>query len=144
MFLFNTTSDRLREKSQKLIDKTIDEIFDEPFAPFNRSWSMTRISELNSVEETETHHRIHIAVPGHKAESVSVETDSSMRIVTVVAEPNETSNRFIAKSIQSTWAVPSGLDMDSIDAEVKDGVLIVSLAKVKKKSSGKTVQVKVK
>jgi HSP20 family molecular chaperone IbpA len=136
---------KFKSRSTDHLEKVIDDIFDDTLSSFRSNWKMSTISDRHGVEDTETHQRIHIAVPGHKADTVNVATDPIARLISVTAQPGESSNAFIAGGLELEFAVPSNLDIDEVEAEVSDGVLIVSIQKLKKKDSKpKTVQVKVK
>lgn len=140
--MFWNQSNRFSVRSKQHVDNLIDSIFDEMTEPFNRTWTTTFKSN-HAVEETETSHRIHIAAPGHTAKSVKVETDSGRRRLTVSADSSENCNKLIATDLSMEFAVPADCDLESVEAEVKDGVLIVDIAK-RKSTTGKPVQVKVK
>jgi HSP20 family molecular chaperone IbpA len=142
MFFFNS---KFKSRTADHMDRLIDDMFEETLAPFKNTWKMTTISERQNVEDTETHQRIHIAVPGHKADTVTVGTDPVARLISVTAQPGESSNPFVAPGLELDFAVPSNLDIDEVEAEVTDGVLIISIQKLKKKEvKPKTVQIKVK
>jgi len=126
------------------VSKKIDRIIDDIFEPMQPLWKMTAaINHRNSVEETETSQIIHIPVAGHTASSVSVETDPSSRVLKVKADSKKAGNVHIAEDLDLSYLIPGYLDLNEVDATVKDGVLSIEI-KAKKKSDGKTVQVKVK
>ena len=141
--MFWNQSNRFETRSKQHVDNLIDSIFDEMVEPFNRTWKAASVRSTHVVEETETSHKIHIAVPGHTAKSVTVETDPARRVLTVTADNSENCNKLIATTLSMEFKLPVNTDPESIEAEVKDGVLIVEVAK-RKPETGKPVQVKVK
>jgi HSP20 family protein len=132
------------------LQNDVNELFDRVF----RGWGLYDPLELRSVltpaldmEEDDRHYYLHMDVPGVDARDISVEVDNGL--LTVSGEKREerergsrrsrTSERYYGRFYREV-SLPQDADVDQLKAELKRGVLTITLPKTKS-SSRRVIQV---
>ncbi len=88
-----------------------------------------------NIQTLENKYEIHLALPGYKKESIQISVDQN--VLTIEAEEiqksevteNFTRREFYQSSFERTFSLPEDVDEDKIEAQLKDGVLIISIGR---------------
>jgi HSP20 family protein len=97
-----------------------------------------------NVKETEKYYEIEVAVPGMKKDDFNIDVDNG--ILTISAEKkdekekvqdNYTRREFSYSAFNRSFSLPQNADEDNIIAKYEDGVLKLSLNKLKEEKSQK-------
>jgi HSP20 family molecular chaperone IbpA len=102
-----------------LIDSELDRAF-YSLSDFLKS------PENHRVHEAEAEWKLEISLPGSTKDSVNVSLKEGNKLCVEVAEENDRNNGFIKK-----FKLPASAEFDSIEAEMKDGLLVVRIPKKK-------------
>tara|TARA_Y100000310_G_scaffold341863_1_gene442574 strand:- start:3138 stop:3584 length:447 start_codon:yes stop_codon:yes gene_type:complete len=84
------------------------------------------------VYETDSEHKIEIAVPGLVRENLTASLDDRVLTVSYKTDEKEESNvnyKYRSNSFSRSWKVPESTKPEDVDAEYKDGILVVSVKK---------------
>jgi HSP20 family protein len=112
------------------------------FAPFfGTSFAAPRARSAESlpldISETPTHTVLRASLPGFARDQVQVEVEDRVLTITATRESaSESSDETMIRrerysgTVSRSLALPETLDPDSVDAELKDGVLTLRLAKI--------------
>jgi HSP20 family protein len=101
--------------------------------PFFRS--MKKIPSAN-IKEKDNSYEIELAAPGMKKEDFKVELDNN--VITISAEQKEekteekenfTRREFSYNSFSRSFEVPTTVNAEKVDAQYKDGLLVLTLPK---------------
>lgn len=111
---------------------------------FGKDWlSADKLPAVN-IEETEKFYKIEVAAPGMKKEDFKVEVTNG--ILTISAEAKEekeeknknyTRKEFSFESFYRAFTLPENVTDEKIDAEYKDGLLLLTLPKTEVKAANK-------
>ena len=88
----------------------------------------------NIVKYSDTQYAIEVAVAGFKKEEITVEVDQDQLIVKGIQAVSETSTKeylhrgLASRDFEQTWTLAEYMEVK--DAEVKDGMLIVSIERI--------------
>jgi len=98
------------------------------------------------ISENDKEYRIKVAIPGIPKEKISIDIDGkSIRIhgSETQEEKDDTTYHYrsLSTSFDQTFTLPSAIDNDAVSAELKDGILAVTLPKA---HSGKSRKVEIK
>lgn len=85
----------------------------DPFRAFGSNWAYEY-----DVTRTETGYKVEVPVPGFKAEQIEVTFKDG-----VLSVNGKNERRTFARS----FTVPEDVDVDNIDAQVNDGMLVLTL-----------------
>ena len=103
-----------------------------------------------NVKEVKDHYEIEIATPGLKKEEIRVDIDNNILTVSGEHKKEQSENKgnyhrreFSYKSFTRSFELPSTVNSDKIDAEYKNGILVVTLPKKEEAMNGKKKEVKV-
>lgn len=106
------------------------------YFPTYTSFFDTQVSRARSrVEEDENGYYIQIDTPGIKLEDLKISTEG--RYLTIEGERK---GRF-QETISKSFSLPDDVDLDKVEAQLKDGVLELALPK-KEQLKPKTIAVK--
>lgn len=139
MFSYRKFNKRMDDHFDKIVDNVFDslESFPNIKAPYFMQIEST--GDGCRIEESEDSHTIHIAAPGHSAESISVEVNGNYLMIKADSIKDDP----FSEDIAFRFSIPSYLDKSAIEAEVRNGVISVKIA-VKKADEKPSYKVKVK
>lgn len=112
------------------------------FAPFfGTSFAAPRTRNAEAlpldISETPTHTILRASLPGFARDQVQVEVEDRVLTITATREStSETSDETMIRrerysgTVSRSLAIPETLDPDSVDAELRDGVLTLRLTKI--------------
>jgi len=109
-------------------------LFSESFSPL-----MFGLSNQGKIEYSDDKHTIQIPLPGFVKENIKIDVQSN--ILSITATP-EKDNRW-AYDFFRRYRLPDTIDVDKIDAQLKNGILEVTLP-IHETKKLKTVSVKIK
>jgi HSP20 family molecular chaperone IbpA len=98
-------------------------------------------SRKYSTESTDREYKIKVSLPGHDKESVKVSVEGGKLSICAKAE-NESANP-LCKSESFRFVLPKNCKPDEIDAQLVNGILTVSIAKILEKRQDKRVEISV-
>jgi HSP20 family protein len=101
-------------ETNDMSDFSLDRLFE--------SITDTRSYDSYRTEKTETGWLLELALPGVSKDEVSISTENSKIIIEVNSK-----NGWVKKS-KKTFSVPQSTDIESIFAEMKDGILSVKMS----------------
>ena len=117
---------------QELIDRQFD---------FMNVYDSRLDSSRYLLKSTESDHVIQVSLPGHDRESVKVSVEEGKLLITAeLPESNETQ---LAKSESFKFALPKGCNTESIDAQIVNGILTVTVSKLIEKPKAKRIEIAV-
>jgi len=128
--------------AQRRLDQILDGAFREMSTPAVWQSTLSKNRLASSIEETDTEYTVLIAVPGHTSKSVKIDLNLEMNRIDIVAKSEDSSNSKIAADYELMYSLPENADPEQTSAEVKDGILTLTIKKVIK--TAKSIQVKVK
>lgn len=117
---------------------------------FNRWWREDRLPAVN-VAETEKEFKLEVAAPGMKKEAFKVEIKEGVLYISAETkfekeekEENYMRKEFSFRSFKRSFYLPENVREDSILANYQDGILYLTLPKVKadKKEKAKKIEIK--
>ncbi len=117
-----------------------DHIFDDFFAPLSES----RFPRVD-IYENDDAYVLEAEVAGYDPEKINV--SSKDKVLTISAEEEEDKNEYLKKEIfhpsfSRSFSLPSDADENAIEALHKNGLLILSIKKIKKPEA-KKIEVKI-
>ena len=107
---------------------------------------------LSNILETENEYQIEISAPGLKKEDIKIELENDvLKISSTVEDSKEEKNdgyyrrEFFKSSFERNFTVPKGVKKDEISASMTDGILNVTIPKIKEEDKKKdTIQISIK
>ncbi|NIR49249.1 Hsp20/alpha crystallin family protein [candidate division KSB1 bacterium] len=136
------------------MERFFDEMWRTPFSRFLRTPSLFDTDTewfgwhpMADIEETDDSYLIRMDLPGMKKKDIHVSIDNNVLTIEGERKRDEKSKdenyrimeRFYGKFNRS-FTLPSSVDVKSVDAEFKDGVLVVNLKK-KEESKPKAIEI---
>lgn len=129
--------------SLRSIHETMDKLFGEHFLmPFGR-WGLDHSDGSSyyvpkvDISETESEIKVRAEVPGIDPDNVSIEvTDDTLTISGRIDKSNEEKDENYYRIERShgrfsrEFSLPSKIDTDSVSAEAKNGVVVITLTKL--------------
>ena len=111
-----------------------------------------RSNGLSNILETEDEYQIEISAPGLKKEDIKIELENDvLKISSTVEDSKEEKNdgyyrrEFFKSSFERNFTVPKGVKKDEISASMTDGILNVTIPKIKEEDKKKdTIQISIK
>jgi len=142
-----------------LVSKSVNNFFDDFLTKDLFDWTDRNFATLGSnlpsvnLKETDTHLEVELAAPGMKREDFKVEIDNNMLMISSekeeeIEEKNKKDNyvrkEFNYQSFYRSFYLPDTVDENKIEANYKDGILKVVIAKKpgNEKKSMKTIPIK--
>jgi HSP20 family protein len=132
----------------KRLRKDMEEMFETFIArPMRGEWVVK--SPLSDLADKGDSFELSVELPGMKKEDIKIEADKNS--VTVSAERKEAAEEkkkdyyYCERSYTGyhrTFGLPEEIDAESVDAEFKNGVLVVRMKKVAPKEKKKEVEIK--
>lgn len=110
-----------------------DSELDRAFYAFS---DLSKSPETHRVNEEESLWRLEISLPGSTKDSVNVSVKEGNKLCVEVKDQDDRNHGFLKK-----FKLPSSAEFDSIEAEMKDGLLLVKIPK-KKAYQDRSVDVK--
>src|SRR6476620_12798964 len=149
--------DSLSKKSHfpSLMNPFIEDAFGKDILDWNNRTFAAIESTLPSVnlKETEKNFEVELAAPGLRKEDFKVEIDHDVLVISSERQQekeetnkkgNYTRKEFSYQSFSRAFHLPENVDENKIEANYKDGILHIDIAKKHpdKKASTKTIQIK--
>jgi HSP20 family protein len=107
-----------------LIPYTLDKYFDKLLdMEYSNYYSDIQYSQTSTEEQV----IIELAVPGVEREDLKIDVAEG----TLFVEAKPKSKSKFAKEIKQSWNLSKNIDVDNINAELKNGLLTLTLPKVK-------------
>ncbi len=136
----------IRERFNRLYGETVF-----PFAPFNEeNWSIASWSPACDIYETDSEIVVKTELPGVKKENVQVTVENNVLTIRGERKFQEETKKENYHRVESNYgqfmrsfALPAFIDANKVNAEFKDGLLFVTLAK-REESKPKQVEVRIK
>lgn len=142
-----------------LVSKSVGNIFDDFLSRDIFDWTDRNFATLGSnlpsvnLKETDTKLEIELAAPGMKKEDFKVEVDNNMLLISSEKEETKEESRkkdnyvkkeFNYQSFCRSFYLPDTIDESKIEANYKDGILHVIVAKKEggKRKTTKTIAIK--
>jgi HSP20 family protein len=142
-----------------LVSKSVNNFFDDFLTKDLFDWTDRNFATLGSnlpsvnLKETDTHLEVELAAPGMKREDFKVEIDNNMLMISSEKEEekeeknkkdNYVRKEFNYQSFYRSFYLPDTVDENKIEANYKDGILKVVIAKKpgNEKKSMKTIPIK--
>jgi HSP20 family molecular chaperone IbpA len=117
---------------QELIDRQFD---------FMNLYDSRLDSSRYLLKSTDSDHVIQVSLPGHDRESVKVSVEEGRLLISAtLPESNETQ---LVKSESFKFALPKGCNTESIDAQIVNGILTVTVSKLTEKPKAKRIEISV-
>jgi HSP20 family protein len=106
---------------------------------------------LSNIMEKENEYLIELSAPGLKKEDIKIELDNDiLRISSEVEDNKEDKNNgyyrreFYKSSFERSFTVPKIADKNAISATMNDGILTVSIPKLKEEKKPDNIEIKIK
>ena len=142
-----------------LVSKSVNNFFDDFLTKDLFDWTDRNFATLGSnlpsvnLKETDTQLEVELAAPGMKREDFKVEIDNNMLMISSEKEEekeeknkkdNYVRKEFNYQSFYRSFYLPDTVDENKIEANYKDGILKVVIAKKpgNEKKSMKTIPIK--
>lgn len=124
--------------------KSVNSFFDDFITKDLFDWTDKNFAELGSnlpsvnLKETDTHIEVELAAPGMKKEDFKVEIENDVLIISSEKEEEKEETRkkdnyirkeFNYQSFFRSFSLPEYIDESKIEANYKDGILHVNIAK---------------
>ena len=122
-------------------------LFNTPF--FRKAEEEMTLPAVN-IQEHDKHFDIELAAPGYKKDDLHVEVNEGMLTISsekkqesAEEKKNYTRKEFSYSSFRRSFALPENVDADSLKAKFADGVLKLTINKVKElpKKNGKSIKI---
>lgn len=94
-----------------------------------------------STYETEGTHFIRVSLPGHNNDTVKVEAEGDRLRIIAISKAEGFDGELIEDQ-EFKFKLPKNSDTERIEGSVNDGILSVSIPKIKESASSKKIQVK--
>lgn len=125
--------------------------FNEDFNYFDSPLFTTKNGGLSNILEKDTEYVIELSAPGLKKEDIKIELDNDiLRISSVNEDEKEEKNdgyyrrEFYKSSFERSFSVPKIADKNAISATMVDGILTVSIPKLKEEEKTNNIEIKIK
>ena len=142
-----------------LVSKSVNNFFDDFLSKDLFDWTDRNFASLGSnlpsvnLKETDNQLKVELAAPGMKREDFKVEIDNNMLMISSEKEEekeeknkkeNFVRKEFNYQSFFRSFYLPDSVDENKIEANYKDGILHVAIAKKpgSKKTTMKTIPIK--
>jgi len=136
---------RLKNSVLPTMDSFANEFFGgNPFKLFENNFFG---SVLSNTKENEKNYEISLSLPGFDKKDIDIEiNDDRITIKSDVEKTNEQNDEnyirkeFYKSSFEKSFYIPENVDKDKIDAEMKNGILILTLNKYEKMEENKPIK----
>ena len=125
--------------------------FDNDFDYYPSVFETRRNGGLSNVSENEKEYKIEMTAPGLKKEDIMIDVeDNVLKIASNVEDQKEEENdgyyrrEFYKSSFQRNFNLPKLVDKESISATMTDGILSVSIPKIKEEERKDTLRISIK
>ena len=134
----------LRSMFQPSRRTNIDNMFEDFFNKFEHQTPQSLLSKREQgfypqldISETNSNYFLELDLPGVNKKDVSIKVDNNILTIKGKKELNKErkDNNFYTRErfygdFQRSLSLPAGVDTDAIDADFKDGVLLIKISKV--------------
>lgn len=114
-------------------------------SPFGPSPDTVNTSELSRSADGKTY-RLQVLVPGFSKDQITVDVSKNHVSIDAVREPVETEFTQLRSAFPTSLSyreqIPANLDASSADAELKDGVLTITVSALSKAPSGNRIEIR--
>jgi HSP20 family protein len=112
---------------------------------------LTKSSGLSNVLEKENEYLIELSAPGLKKEDINIELEKDvLKISSNFEDSKEETNdgyyrrEFYKSSFERSFSVPKGVNKDDISATMDNGILIISIPKLKEEIKNENIKITIK
>lgn len=124
--------------------------FDNDFEYYLPS-SLYKNSGLSNVSENENEYLVELSAPGLKKEDINIEVENNiLKISSTVEDNKEEKNEgyyrreFFKSSFERNFALPKGINKDEISATMLDGILNITIPKIKEEKKKENITITIK
>lgn len=124
--------------------------FDNDFEYYLPS-SLYKNSGLSNVSENENEYLVELSAPGLKKEDIKIEVENNiLKISSTVEDNKEEKNEgyyrreFFKSSFERNFALPKGINKDEISANMLDGILNITIPKIKEEKKKENITITIK
>lgn len=103
-------------------------------------------SPLVNVSESEQKFNLEVSLPGYSKDEINIDVENGM--ITISSEKKEENNsnkwnrkEFYYSSFKRSFSLPDGVDVNSVEASFKDGILNIGIPKKEVKKLTKKILV---
>ena len=94
-------------------------------SPAKRNWT--------NITETDSNYKLQMAVPGYRKEELSITIEENR--LSITADRHETTGdikyqEWHQSAINRSWTLGKGVDAEQIEAQLENGILTVTIAKL--------------
>jgi HSP20 family protein len=100
---------------------------------------ISRTIKRTNVVDDDNEYQIEVAVPGLIKDDISINVKD--RVLTIEHERDEEETFRFTNSFIKEYSLPDDVSVKGITAKVENGVLLVTLPKVKKKNTERTIEI---
>ena len=130
---------RTQTRTHNGFDKLFNEIVGFPLRDINESVTKYRSRPKSNIIEAEDGFKIELVIPGFEKKDISIELKESVlsiysdkELEKAESSENYTTKEFIRETFKRSFSLPDGIEETEIKADLKGGILTVSLPKSKK------------
>jgi len=108
--------------------KLTEKFFYDELLPLNLNVSTTPNYPRSNVTDNKDNWKVSVVAPGLTKKDFTISLENNKFTVSYDLD-KETNNRYISKSYNKTWEVPSGVDASTISAKYNAGILDITINK---------------
>jgi len=96
----------------------------------------------SNIATTDEDYRIQLAVPGLSKDDVKISVDDS--VITISHEKKETDDKtyYFTSTFKKEYSLPYDCEEDNIVSKLENGVLEITIPRIKKKNSERLIEIK--
>lgn len=124
--------------------------FDNDFEYYLPS-TLYKNSGLSNVSENENEYLVELSAPGLKKEDINIEVENNiLKISSTVEDSKEEKNEgyyrreFFKSSFERNFALPKDINKDEISANMLDGILNITIPKIKEEKKKENITITIK
>jgi len=125
--------------------------FDNDFTYFSPFTESRRYNGLSNVSENDNEYAIEISAPGLKKEDIKIELENDiLKISSEVEDDKEEKNdgyyrrEFHKSNFERNFTIPKSVNREEISASMTDGILTVSIPKIKEEKKTESIKISIK
>jgi len=109
---------------------TMGSFLNEFFGNENLSLGHRFIDKNENITENDNSYKLELSLPGFSKEDIKIELNEGLIFIT--SEIKETDeNNYFKTSFEKKYFLPEDVDIDNIDASMENGILSITLNKIK-------------
>jgi len=109
---------------------TMGSFLNEFFGNENLSLGHRFIDKNENITENDNSYKLELSLPGFSKEDIKIELNEGLIFITSeIKEADE--NNYFKTSFEKKYFLPEDVDIDNIDASMENGILSITLNKIK-------------